>query len=392
MTASTTTPPSTTSTTTSATPSTTIPTRAPASTSAAAGPTDVLDFVLPPELEAHEPPEAAGRPRDDVRLLVSHGLDEPVDTRLGFVPAHLDPGDLLVVNTSATVPAALAGTRADGEPVAVHLSTPLADGRWLVEVRRRVDGTTEPYGRTMAGETVDLPGGGHVEGIEPWRTSDRLTVAHLHLPGDATVPAHAVDPVLPYLARWGAPIRYRHVPVPWPISTYQTVFADRPGSAEMPSASRPFTAELVARLVSTGVAIAPVTLHTGVSSLEEHEDPYPERFEVSASTAQRVDDTRAHGGRVVALGTTAVRALESAVDRTGRPVAAAGWTDRVVSPQNPTVVVDGLITGWHEPRSSHLRMLEAVAGRPALELAYDRAVRWGYRWHEFGDLHLILPT
>jgi S-adenosylmethionine:tRNA ribosyltransferase-isomerase len=344
-------------------------------------PGEPLDFVLPPDLEAHEPPEASGRPREDVRLLVSAGLDEPIDTRLGFLPAHLRAGDLLIVNTSATIPAALDGVRADGERVAVHLSTPLPDGTWLVEVRRLVSGTTEPYGRTMAGETIALPGGGQLQGLEPWLTSSRLTVARLQLPFG----------VLPFVARFGRPIRYQHVPVPWPISTYQTVFADQPGSAEMPSASRPFNAELVTRLVSTGVAIAPVTLHTGVSSLEDHEDPYPERFQVPETTAERVADTKAHGGRVVALGTTAVRALESAVDVDGGPMAASGWTERVISPAEPPVLVDGLVTGWHEPRSSHLRMLEAIAGRPALALAYDRALRYAYKWHEFGDLHLILP-
>lgn len=341
-----------------------------------------LDFHLPPELEAHEPPEASGRPREDVRLLVSPGAGEPIDTRLGHLPSHLRAGDLLVVNTSGTVPAALAGIRTDGEQVAVHLSTPLPDGRWLVEVRRRVDSTTEPYGRTMTGETVALPGGGALVGVEPWEASNRLTVAELHLPTE----------LLPYLAQHGRPIRYQHVPVPWPIATYQTVFADRPGSAEMPSASRPFTAELVTRLVTTGVGFAPVTLHTGVSSLEDHEDPYPERFEVTAATAEKVADTRRHGGRVIALGTTAVRALESAVGRDGSPVAARGWTGRVISPAEPPVLVDGLVTGWHEPRSSHLRMLEAIAGRSALHLAYQRALAAGYRWHEFGDLHLILPS
>ncbi|HEY4377742.1 MAG TPA: S-adenosylmethionine:tRNA ribosyltransferase-isomerase, partial [Acidimicrobiales bacterium] len=286
-------------------------------------------------------------------------------------------------------PAALVGTRSDGEQVAVHLSTPIegpatASGvdTWLVEVRRLVDGTTEPYGRTMVGERIELADGGWLEGRSPWKDSDRLTIADLHLP----------EPLLTYLAHHGRPIRYQHVPVPWPISTYQTVFADRPGSAEMPSASRPFTNELVTRLVSSGVGVAPITLHTGVSSLEGHEDPYPERFEVPASTAERVADTHRHGGRVVAIGTTVVRALESAVDPHGAPTAAAGWTERVVSPAEPPLVVDGLITGWHEPRSSHLRMLEAIAGRPALELAYDRAVHAGYRWHEFGDLHLILPA
>ncbi|MCU1454663.1 MAG: S-adenosylmethionine:tRNA ribosyltransferase-isomerase [Acidimicrobiales bacterium] len=371
---------------------------------------DVLDFVLPADLEAHEPLEAAGRPRDDVRLLVSRGLDEPIDSRFGFLPAYLQPGDLLVVNTSATIPAALTGRLEDGEEVAVHLSTPLPDGTWLVEVRRQVGGTTEPLGRTVHGERVELAGGGWLEGRTPWRSSNRLTAVDLHLPlpahglgGDGLAAAGLVGGVLggsaaaddavllPYLAQHGRPIRYQHVPVPWPIATYQTVFADRPGSAEMPSASRPFTTALVTRLVSAGIGVSPITLHTGVSSLEGHEDPYPERFDVPESTAHRVADAHRDGHRVIAVGTTVVRALESAVDPDGRPVPAAGWTERVVSPAEPPVVVDGLITGWHEPRSSHLRLLEAVAGRPALELAYDRAVAAGYRWHEFGDLHLILP-
>ncbi|HEY4378271.1 MAG TPA: S-adenosylmethionine:tRNA ribosyltransferase-isomerase, partial [Acidimicrobiales bacterium] len=304
-------------------PSDRAPTTTTHRTADAAGP--VLDFVLPAELEAHEPLEAAGRQRDDVRLLVSSGLDEPIDTRLVFLPTHLRPGDLLVVNTSATIPAALVGVRADGETVAVHLSTPIegapdADGvdTWLVEVRRVVDGTTAPYGRTMAGERIDLADGGWLKGRAAWKDSDRLTIADLHLP----------QPLLTYLAHHGRPIRYQHVPVPWPIASYQTVFADRPGSAEMPSASRPFTNELVTRLVSSGVGVAPITLHTGVSSLEGHEDPYPERFEVPATTAERVADTHHHGGRVVAIGTTVVRALESAVDADGAPTAAAGWTER----------------------------------------------------------------
>jgi S-adenosylmethionine:tRNA ribosyltransferase-isomerase len=343
---------------------------------------DELAFELPAELEAHEPPEASGRSRDDVRLLVSVGTEEPVDSRFPFIGRHLRPGDLLVVNTSATVPAALDGRRADGQPVAVHLSTPLPDGSWLVEVRAKAGDHTEPLGTAVAGERIELPGGAHLHGRVSYRGSRRLTVVDLHLR----------DALLPYLARFGQPIRYRHVPVPWPIGNYQTVFADEPGSAEMPSAARPFTAALVTRLVSSGIGITPITLHTGVSSLESHEAPYPERFGVPEATADRVRDTRRHGGRVVAVGTTAVRALESAVDRHGRVRATSGWTERIITPGDPPRVVDGLLTGWHEPRSSHLQMLEAVAGRPALELAYGRALALGYRWHEFGDLHLLLPA
>jgi S-adenosylmethionine:tRNA ribosyltransferase-isomerase len=158
----------------------------------------------------------------------------------------------------------------------------------------------------------------------------------------------------------------------------------------MPSASRPFTDEIVVDLIAAGVVVVPITLHTGVSSLEAHERPYPERFRVPAATARIVNEARSAGGRVVAVGTTVVRALESAVGHDGRVHAADGWTDLLITPERGVAVVDGLLTGWHEPEATHLLMLEAVAGRPALELAYPEAIAAGYRWHEFGDVHLLL--
>jgi S-adenosylmethionine:tRNA ribosyltransferase-isomerase len=180
------------------------------------------------------------------------------------------------------------------------------------------------------------------------------------------------------------------VPQPWPLSSYQTVFSAEPGSAEMPSAGRPFTTELVTALITAGVALAPVVLHTGVSSLEGHEDPYPERYRVPVATAEAVNATHRAGGRVVAVGTTVARALESVADPDGHVTAGEGWTDLVLGPQRPARALDGLLTGWHEPRSSHLRLLEAVAPLGALEAAYAQAVAEGYRWHEFGDSHLLL--
>ncbi len=195
--------------------------------------------------------------------------------------------------------------------------------------------------------------------------------------------------VVPYLLRHGAPIRYSYVQRPWPLEAYQTVFGVRPGSAEMPSASRPFTPETVARLVARGVTFAPLTLHTGVSSLEGDEDPYPEPFDVPPATARLVDLTRRHGGRVIAVGTTVVRALETAARLAGPH--AAGWTEHIVTPEHPLLAVDGLITGLHEPRSSHLWMLAAFAEPGLLRRCYAAAIRHGYLWHEFGDLHLLLP-
>ncbi len=151
---------------------------------------------------------------------------------------------------------------------------------------------------------------------------------------------------------------------------------------------------------------APISLHTGVASAEAFEPPYPERFAVPPATARLVNAARARrraalraggpergapGGRVIAVGTTAVRALESATGADGRVRAAAGWTDLVVTPERGVRAVDGLLTGLHEPTASHLLMLRAVTDGAALERAYAEAVRRRYLWHEFGDLHLLLP-
>ena len=196
---------------------------------------------------------------------------------------------------------------------------------------------------------------------------------------------------MPYLLRYGTPIRYSYVERDWALPFYQTVFARDPGSAEMPSASRPFTPSMVTALVARGVLIAPLTLHTGVSSLEAGEDPYPEPYDVPPATARLVNHVRAGGGRIIAAGTTVVRALETAADGGGQVAAAAGWTSHVVTPETGVKVVDGLLTGLHEPRSSHLRMLAAFAGDELLSRCYETAIRSRYLWHEFGDVHLLLP-
>jgi S-adenosylmethionine:tRNA ribosyltransferase-isomerase len=176
------------------------------------------------------------------------------------------------------------------------------------------------------------------------------------------------------------------------LSSYQTVFARRPGSAEMASAARPFSVELVTSLVSAGIVIAPITLHAGVSSAEQGEPPTAEPFEVPPATAWLANMTRASGGRVIAVGTTATRAVESAADPDGTVHAATGWTDLVLESGRPPRVVDGLITGWHDAGASHLLLLEAVAGRALVAAAYREAIAHGYLWHEFGDSALLLPN
>lgn len=341
----------------------------------------LLSFHLPAELEASVPPEARGITRDAVRMLVAYGDGDPlVHTTISELPRFLRAGDLVVVNTSGTLTAEVAARTTGGLAIDVHLSTETIDGDWAVELRHG----TELWSTAETGEELALPAGGGLRLVAPMATRAdgvRLWRAQLDLP----------EPLLRYLAVHGRPIAYRYVNGRWPLSAYQNVYATEPGSAEMPSAGRPFTAEVITRLVAAGVGVAPVLLHTGVASLEASEPPYPERFRVSESTAQRVNDTRRHGGRVVAIGTTVVRALESAADHDGRVAPIEGFTETIITPERGVFAVDGLLTGWHEPEASHLAMLEAVGGRPLLEASYRAALAEGYLWHEFGDVHLILP-
>lgn len=450
-----------------------------------------FDFTVPDELSAHEPSEARGVPRDQVRMLVARRPGLQLSHHVAAdLPHVLRAGDLLVVNNSGTLPAALEGRLPGGTPVALHVSSaePGAGGEHLVELRRPWRGTTKPFeagtSPARAGLVVALPGGAAAQLTAEF--TRRLWYAHFRFPSrggepEARGPAAAGDGasshglMTGYLARHGKPIRYSYVDRDWPLSAYQTAFAVEPGSSEMPSAARPFTPELVAALVSRGVLIAPITLHTGVASPEAHEAPYAERYRVPESTARLVNHVHASGGRVIAVGTTAVRALESAADADagvgvdididgnvdgnveaqvdvrvdvgaqfdgnergeardrghhgvggrsdsrsrggvgsgsgsgsdsrgpggvgssrgdgrsrGRVHAADGWTDLVITPERGVRVVDGLLTGWHEPRASHLLMLEAVAGRPLLDLCYAEAIREQYLWHEFGDINLLL--
>jgi S-adenosylmethionine:tRNA ribosyltransferase-isomerase len=328
--------------------------------------------------EAHEPPEVRGAGRGDVAMLVAARHDGRItQARFGDLPQFLAAGDLLVVNTSATLPAALSAQLGD-RTVELRLSTPSAAGTWVIELRTE---TGLQLRRPPMGARLELPGGAHAVLLAPFAGSDRLAVARLELAG----------PLEAYLRRHGHPIRYGYVPEPWPLSAYQTVFAREPGRAEMPSAGRPFTTELVTDLVTRGVGVVPITLHTGVSSPEAGEPPQPERYAVAETTARAVNMTRAWGGRVVAVGTTVTRALESAADAHGIVRARRGWTDLVLGPRRSATVVNGLITGWHAPGASHLDLLEAVAGADLVERAYAEALRARYLWHEFGDSCLLLP-
>ena len=338
-------------------------------------------FNLPERLEAHATPEERGLARDDVRMLVARGSDGRLThSRARDLPDFLRAGDLVVINTSATLPAALPARRADGTELELRLSTPLpgaSDDRWVVELRKGDD----PFRDARAGDTLDLPAGAQARLEAPYLSGPRLWAARLQLP----------EPLMAYLARHGSPIRYRYVPEAHPLADYQTAYAIEPGSAEMPSAGRPLTPAVLTALVAKGVSVAPLILHTGVSSPERGERPYPERYSVPPSTARLVEATRRWGGRVIAVGTTVVRALETVAHADGTIEAGEGWTALVVTPDRGVRAVDGLITGWHEPEASHLDILHAVAGRRLVESSYAAALQAGYLWHEFGDLHLIVP-
>lgn len=335
-------------------------------------------MTAPIMTNADAPPEARGLGRDEVRLLVAR-TGQLTDTVFHALPSFLRPGDLLVVNRSATLPAALDGRRADGSPVVVHLASHADDGTWVVEVRPPAP-SFGPVTDIAVGERVTLPDGAVARVLQTLPGQRRLHRCSL-----------TGQPAEQLMRRHGRPIAYGYVPQRWPLTDYQTVFAAEPGSAEMPSAGRPFTARTITDLTLAGVLLASITLHTGVSSPEAGEPPNAERYAVPADTATLVNHVRAGGGRVVAVGTTVTRALETVAAPDGTVRAGSGWTDLVLGTARPARVVTGLVTGWHEPGGSHLHLLEAVAGPDLVAAAYARATEQGYLWHEFGDSCLLLP-
>lgn len=369
----------------------------------------VIPFAETPStgrLAPRAPLELTGGRRDDARMLVAWRSDDRlVEATMADLATFLDPGDVVVVNTSATRPAALvaegvgdvfpaatadgAGRSADGSLV-VHLSTQLDDtGLWVVEPRHRSGAGTTPWLDFRADGPIVLPGGARLELIGPYRPEGRAATGH---PARLwTARLRLPRPLDEHLARFGRPIRYGTDARPWPLSAYQTVFASVPGSAEMPSAARGFTPELVIGLVSHGVVVAPITLHTGVASQDAGETPYPERYVVPPATAVAVNHARSRRRRIVAVGTTATRALESVAEPDGQVHAGEGWTDLVITPERGVLAVNGLISGWHDPEASHLMLVEAVAGCATLERSYARALDAGFAGHEFGDFHLVLP-
>ena len=351
-------------------------------------PRAVISFVLPPSLEATAPPELRGLRRDGVRLLVLDRASGGVThTTFDHLDEFLRPGDLLVVNASRTVPALLRavgdpspGSGQAWQPVEVRLADRRGTRRWdalLLDGRRHVgrEGMRLIFGdglrARVLGRRPDLP--------FLWRLEFSRGGAAL----------------LDAIYRLGEPVRYTYVAGALPVDLYQTVYASEPGSVEMPSAGRPLSWELLLRLRRRGIRTAPLVLHTGLSSTRDDaidalHPNYDEAFTVSAETAAAVNATHAAGGRVIAVGTTVVRALESVTgaDRIARP--GHGRTRLRIRPDTRLHAVDGLLTGLHEPQASHLDLLSAFVSPQHLDAAYQEALAQGYLWHEFGDMNLIV--
>ena len=350
------------------------------------GMSGAFSFTLPVELQAKEPPERRGVARDQVRLMIIDRWTKRVmHTRFDRIGEFLRKGDLLVFNTSRTLPALLKGCGTQGDPcIEVRLAEHLPDDSWLALLLCQKG---DPFSCGLrAAMEISFDDGltATVEDRDPriprlWRLRFSRSRADL------------VDSIY----RLGRPIRYEYVSAPWNLDYYQTVYAQEPGSAEMPSAGRAFTWRLLFDLRHRGVETAYVLLHTGLSSYldDELDAQHPaseEEYLVTERAAGKVNAARERAAKVIAVGTTVVRALESAADESGKVEAAHGYTRLRITSDHRLRTVDGLLTGLHEPEASHLDLLTAFLPAREIQRAYEDAVRQKYLWHEFGDLNLIL--
>ena len=345
---------------------------------------DIIQFELPEPLACPKPTELRNISRDAVRLLISSGNGQIEQAKFKNLPDYLNEGDVLVVNTSATQASAFPVLLPNQRQGVVHFSTPISNNNWLVEIREIVGDTTVRWREGHNNQVFQLPGKASITLKSKFYQDREL----LHL---WSVEFTANENFQQYAKVHGRPIKYQNLNNGYPLDYYQTFFSDRPGSAEMPSAGRGFTQSLVNNLLAKGIVFAPILLHTGISSLEEHESPYPEYFEIDAVSASALNYAKGKGHRIIAVGTTSVRAVESATNRRGVVVPFRGHTNMYIKSNDPMKTINGLVTGFHEPRASHLHMLQSLAGREHIQRAYQYAIKEEYYWHQFGDLHLILP-
>ena len=339
---------------------------------------DDFDYELPEELIAQVPLTA----RDASRLMVLTRSEHLVEHRhFRDLPEYLRPGDVLVLNDTRVIPARLAATRPTGGKVEILLLTPRGGDVWECLAR--------PGRRAQVGQTLTFAGG-RMTGLVLGKTEYGGRVVQLSaaagLDVDSLVDAVGEMPVPHYIkSRLDQPERY------------QTVYARERGSAAAPTAGLHFTPDLLGQIEGAGVVIARVTLHVGLGTfrpvkteqVEEHV-MHSEHYEVSAETAEAINSARAAGGRVVAVGTTTVRTLESSADADGRVAPGAGWTSIFIYPGYVFRAVDAMVTNFHLPKSTLIMMVSAFAGREFVLDAYRQAVEEKYRFFSFGDAMLIL--
>ena len=332
-------------------------------------------FHIPAHLHAIEPAEFRGLRRDEIRMMVLDRITGQVEhTSFKKIQHFLAPGDLLVFNNSRTIPAKLKATQNQGARIEIRLSRQISDTEW----EGLVIGLYDPGKPIKLSEDLYA----HVQGKGITEQLVRLAFSKKGMA------------LLNDFYRLGEPIRYEYIDKPWPLDVFQTVYAAVPGSVEMPSAGRAFTWQMLRDLKANGIKTAFLQLHAGLSYYENDEWPvpneHPEVFHIPSGTAELVNETKRSGGRVIAVGTTVVRALETAVSDQGEIAGTKGVTKLYVDKGYTLKAVDGLLTGFHEPEASHLDMLTAFIEEEKLKAAYQIAIEEGYLWHEFGDVNLIL--
>ncbi|MCP8969614.1 S-adenosylmethionine:tRNA ribosyltransferase-isomerase [Ectobacillus ponti] len=328
-----------------------------------------MDFWLPDELNAAAPAERRGIRRDHVKLLVLDRKSGEVSHDIFYnLEQYLSPGDVIVLNNSRTLPAILKAQ--DGTEL--RLARRIDSRTWdvlLVSDRVKQGDTfffSNTLSATVTGDECDSP----------------ITRVMFSKEGTA---------LLEELYALGEPVRYEYIQEPWGLEYYQTVFASKPGSVEMPSAGRAFSWQLLKRLQQKGVKIAYMQLHTGLSYFlddkwEHSPEDNLEEYDIPVETMQEVQRAKEHGHKVIAVGTTVVRALETAA----KTNALSGWTNLYITGDYQLQVADAIITGMHEPKASHLDMLCAFVAPNHLFNAYGLAIQERYLWHEFGDMNLIV--
>jgi S-adenosylmethionine:tRNA ribosyltransferase-isomerase len=339
--------------------------------------TSDYDFELPPELIAQRPLDR----RDASRLMVVDRASGTISHRkFADVAELIDPKDVLVVNRTRVMRARLLGSRASGAPAEIFLLKPLGEGRYEAMVA--------PGGKLKPGRRVDIAPGFSAEILEVTERRTRIVRLESDLPLEEAIEKHGHIPLPPYIDRADAPED---------VDRYQTVFAREAGSVAAPTAGLHFTPELLGALERKGVARAEVLLHVGAGTFKpvEAEDPaehvmHEEWYSVSEETARLINERRAAGGRVWAVGTTSVRTLESATGEDGVVRAGEGDTRIFIRPPYRFRAVDRIITNFHLPRSTLIMLVAAFAGHELTMRAYETAVAERYRFYSYGDAMALI--